>query len=194
MATMLGWLRLAAAWASRRNRSTNDGSRAYSGKSALSATRRSSDSSRARYTSAIPPCAISRSIRYLFEKTWPTRDIVAKPYLPVVANSGCWTTGWCLRLVRMQGRLRPEAGREARRRDRRRDAPAGDFGVRAGLPTVLDEHRDRVLRCFGGRERDEPGGRVLVGAGFRGSGLARDGDACDLRGRAGAALHDLDHV
>ena len=37
---MLGWLRFAAACASRRKRSTNDGSRAYSGNSAFSATGR----------------------------------------------------------------------------------------------------------------------------------------------------------
>ena len=52
---MLGWLRLAAAWASRRKRSTKFGSVANSGNSTLIATWRSSRRSRARNTSAMPP-------------------------------------------------------------------------------------------------------------------------------------------
>ena len=52
---MFGWLRLAADWASRRNRATNDGSVANSGNRILTATGRSSSWSRARNTSAIPP-------------------------------------------------------------------------------------------------------------------------------------------
>src|SRR6185437_16742394 len=122
-----------------------------------------------------------------------TRDIVAKPYLPVIAISGCWTTGWCLRLVRTCVPLRPEERTEHLRRDRGGDTATGDLCIRAGLPAVLHEHGDRVARCFGRGECDEPGVRVFVGTGLRGTGLARDGDAGDLRGRSGAALHDLDH-
>ncbi len=62
MPTMFGWFRPAADWASRRNRSTNIGSRESSGESTLSATGRLSFESLARYTSAMPPCAISRTI------------------------------------------------------------------------------------------------------------------------------------
>ncbi len=53
--TMFGWLRLAAAWASRRKRSTKFGSIANSGKRIFIATWRSSSRSRAKKTSAIPP-------------------------------------------------------------------------------------------------------------------------------------------
>src|SRR5690349_25093692 len=125
MATMLGWLRLAAAWASRRNRSTNEGSRANSGKSALSATRRFSDSSRARYTSAMPPRASSRSMRYRFEKTWPTRDIVAKPYLSIVVLLDAAR----LRLTGARIGLRPEQRAQHLRGHRRGDTAAGRLGL-----------------------------------------------------------------
>src|SRR5262245_49548803 len=123
MPTMLGWLRLAAACASRRKRSTNEGSRANSGNSAFSATWRFSDSSRARYTSAMPPRAISRSIRYLFEKTWPTRDIVAEPYLSIVAMK-VW-----LGLMRSAIRLRPEQHAQHLRGHRRGDTAARRLGL-----------------------------------------------------------------
>src|SRR5579862_5960580 len=212
MATMLGWFRLAAACASRRKRSTNDGSRANSGKRALRATWRFSDSSVARYTSAIPPRAISRSIRYRFEKTWPTRDIVAKPYLSIVRISGpshgATSTGppspvhfrrhdpgrrICAWLGPLGTRisLRTEQGAQHLRRDRSGDAAAGRFGL--GRTAVLDEHRDRVERVVGGRERDEPRVRRLVRRVLRGARLAGNLDARDLRGRSGAALDDLDH-
>ncbi len=46
--TMFGWERLAAAWASRRNRSTNERSTESSGNSTFSATGRSSRRSWAR--------------------------------------------------------------------------------------------------------------------------------------------------
>src|SRR6478609_8258766 len=137
---MLGWLRFAAACASRRNRSTNEGSRANSGNSAFSATRRFSDSSRARYTSAMPPRASSRSMRYRFEKTWPTRDIVAKPYLSIVQL----LDGVRLRLAVARIRLRPQQRAQHLRGHGRRDAAAGRLGF--GGTAVLDEHRDRVLR------------------------------------------------
>ena len=55
---MLGCDRLAAAWASRRNRSTNVRSMESSGKSTLSATGLSSWRSMARYTCAMPPRAM----------------------------------------------------------------------------------------------------------------------------------------
>jgi hypothetical protein len=62
MATMLGWFRPAACWASRRNRSTKLSSRANSGDSTFTATGRSRSWSRARNTSAIPPRAMLRWI------------------------------------------------------------------------------------------------------------------------------------
>src|SRR6478672_6216533 len=61
---MLGWFRLAALCASRRNRSTNDGSVANSGNRTLTATGRSSSWSLARNTSAIPPRARRRCSSY----------------------------------------------------------------------------------------------------------------------------------
>src|SRR5438270_13204292 len=67
---MLGWVRLAAALASRRKRSTKDWSTDSSGNSTLRATGRSSRTSRARYTCAIPPRAMCFTISYRSEKTW----------------------------------------------------------------------------------------------------------------------------
>ena len=58
--TMLGWLRLAAAWASRLNRIRKLGSRANWAWSTLMATRRASSRSRPSNTSAMPPAPSRR--------------------------------------------------------------------------------------------------------------------------------------
>ena len=60
--TMWGWLSLAAVWASRVKRSRMSDWKASSGGSTLMATRRWSRSSRARYTTPIPPRPTSPSM------------------------------------------------------------------------------------------------------------------------------------
>ena len=61
--TMFGWRRAAAFRASRRKRSTNASSSANAGRSTLTATSRANISSRARYTTAMPPWPMTSSRR-----------------------------------------------------------------------------------------------------------------------------------
>src|SRR6266511_311961 len=175
MATMFGWLRLAALWASRRKRSTKLGSRAYSAKRTFTATGRSSRRSRARYTSAIPPRAMPRWISYRFEKTSASCVIGTKPYLWAPVRS------W---------RSLPQDLAHHLRRDRRRDAPARRLAARA--PAMLDEDGHDDLRVVGGREPYEPRVRA-AGLVLGGACLARHRDARDPGGLPCAALDDGDH-
>ena len=147
---MFGWLRFAAACASRRNRSTNDGSRAYSGNSALSATGRSA-AGRARGRPRPSRPARSRAgSRSGSRRPGRPASWWRKPYLPLDGLPGCVdrTATWASRL-RSEQRSGAPAWRSAPRPGRRWPRALSDAAV-------LDEHRDRVLRVVGGRERDEP--------------------------------------
>ena len=66
-------------------------------------------------------------------------------------------------------------------------------GLVADVAAVLDQHRDRDARGVGGREGGEPRVRRLPVGRLRRAGLAGHLHAGDLRGRAGAAVHDADH-
>jgi hypothetical protein len=83
MVAMAGWLTRARVRASRRKRSTISGSRARSGRTALTATSRSSASSTARYTAPMPPWPIFSTIRYVLPTTLPINltllDCAAEP-------------------------------------------------------------------------------------------------------------------
>ncbi len=79
--TMFGCCRLAAACASRRKRSTKPWSVARAGKSTLTATGRSSNWSRARYTSAMPPRPSRRWSSYRpLKMTWFCCDMRSPDY------------------------------------------------------------------------------------------------------------------
>src|SRR5437763_2984607 len=72
-------------------------------------------------------------------------------------------------------------------RNRRRDSTT------EAVQLLLEDDGDRDLRVLSRSERDEPGRVDVRDARLRGAGLARDGNAGDLRRRAGAALHDELH-
>src|SRR5688500_6600874 len=138
---MLGWLRLAAAVASRRNRSTKERSVANSGKRTFTATGRSSSWSRARKTSAMPPRPRRRWSSYRPLKTvGPGSDM--RPQ-----------TRWRRRSA--SGTSSLEVRGEERLGDGGRD-PAAGLLAGAGLP--LDDHGDRDARLLALRagEPDDP--------------------------------------
>src|SRR5215212_9236182 len=114
----------------------------------------------------MPPCPISSPSSYRLAKTRVAGGMVTAGY------SG----------VRRQQRLQHLL------RDGRGDLAARRFA--AEIPSVLDDHCDRVARCLGGCEGDEPSVRVLTLRGLRGTRLAGHSDAVDLRGGAAPALHD----
>ena len=176
---MLGWFRLAAACASRRNRSTNDGSRAYSGKSAFE---------RDRPVQRLVAGEVHLGHTALRDLTLdldsgskrPGRPATwwRNPICPFVGLTGCARHSDS-RAVAFA--LRPEQRAEHLRGDRRGDPATGRLGVGAVDAAVLDEHRDRVLRVVGRRERDEPGVRR---SGRRRSPRCR---SCPRPGRPGSA-------
>src|ERR1035438_7513234 len=157
---MFGCERLAAAWASRRKRSTNERSTESSGKSTLSATGRSSNWSRARYTSAMPPRATRCESSYRPEST---RGVLVgsmrvRAYVSPerrlgqalsVSSSGA-TGGTSLSLSR-QGRL-----------DHRLHHRSGDLGTSSRKGLVRDNDDDGHLWLGRRGEGDHPvsGGAV----------------------------------
>src|SRR5690349_19061944 len=72
-------------------------------------------------------------------------------------------------------------------RNRRRDSTA------EAVQLLLEDDGDRDLRVLRGSECDEPGRVDVRDARLGRPGLAGDGDAGNLRRRAGAALHDELH-
>ena len=168
---MFGWLRLAAACASRRNRSTNDGSRANSGNSAFSATGRFSDSSRARYTSAMPPRAISRSISIAVRKDLADQGHrVRNPIFRIGRSDGAGASD--SRAVAL--RYVPSSVREH----------CAAIGAATRPPVVSASRRRcrRARRAPRSRTADASAGANAMnhacgfspGVGLRGAGLARD--------------------
>src|ERR671920_1979462 len=149
--------------ASPRNRSAKPGSSSRAGSRILTATVRPSTSSVPRQTSPMPPPAIRSSRRYRPPRVTPGL-IMSVPF---------------------------PAGRSPH------DAPGdpGRLGTRVAAGHVLQHDADRGDRLAFAvvREPDEPSVGIRPLGVLRGTGLAADLEAVDLRAPAGALLDDTDH-
>src|SRR5215211_382984 len=196
---MLGWLRLAAAWASRLNRIRKLGSRTNWAWRTLMATRRASSRSRPSKTSAMPPAPSSRPTSYRSSRTCGVVDISRRPLGRWSGRSG--DPGARRAAARLAGAApsraiggssaTPEVGLHDPPGDGGGDVAAG--GLAAQAAAVLDHHRDRDRPIAGAGEADEPGVRGPALGVLGGAGLAGHLEPGDLGGVAGAALDHLEH-
>ena len=191
---MFWLLRFAAACASRRNRSTNDGSRAYSGNSAFSAIGPVEQPVVAEVHLGHPALR-QLALRSRSDSRRPDRPVTYQNH-PIYSPQSISHGRAALRL-RSASRIESTC---ARQQSPPSTCAASGAATRPPVPlsperqfaAVLHQDCDRVPGRLGRREADEPRVRGLP-LDLRGAGLARDLDARDLGARAGAVVHHVDH-
>src|SRR4029450_6564856 len=164
--TRLGWFRLAAAWASRRNRVTKFASPEYWGDRTFTATGRPRTGSVPLNTVAIPPRPSSASTRYL-----PPRSVCA----------ATWSFVRSLMQCGLHHGLGDGGGHHAARR------------LAAQATAVEDDDGDRNLGVLRRSEGHEPGVGRQPFTMLSGASLPRHLDPRDLRRRTRPALQHAHH-